>query len=57
MKLKWHVEAAAELDEPALYYDSIDNDLGERFVAAAEVALAEMKANPNRETPISTDGR
>lgn len=46
MKLKWHAEAAAELDEAALYYGNIDDDLGERFVAAAEVAAAEMKANP-----------
>ena len=46
MKLRWHVEAAAELDEAALHYGSIDDDLGERFVAAAEVALAEIKANP-----------
>lgn len=46
MKLKWHADAAAELDEAALYYGTIDDDLGDRFVAAAEVAVAEMKANP-----------
>jgi len=46
MKLKWHAGATAELHEAALYYGNIDDDLGERFVAAAEVAVAEIKANP-----------
>lgn len=46
MKIQWHNEAVAELEEAALYYGDIDEDLGERFVTAAEVAVAELKARP-----------
>jgi plasmid stabilization system protein ParE len=48
MKLQWHDEAAAELDEAALHYGAIDEDLGERFVTAAEIAVAALKADPIR---------
>ena len=54
MKLQWHYEAAAEMDEAALYYGAIDDELGERFVTAAEVAVAELKADPKR--PRKFDG-
>jgi len=46
MKIQWHDEAVAELEDAALYYGVIDEDLGERFVTAAEVAVAELKARP-----------
>lgn len=46
MKIAWHEAAAQELEEAALYYGDIDDELGERFTAAAEVALAEIKARP-----------
>lgn len=46
MKVRWLAEAKTELEEAALYYGNIDDDLGERFVTAADVAVAELKANP-----------
>jgi len=46
MRIQWHDEAVAELEDAALYYGDIDEDLGDRFVTAAEVAVAELKARP-----------
>ena len=54
MKIKWHDEAVAELDDAALYYGDIDEDLGERFAVATEVAVAELKASPKQ--PRKFDG-
>ena len=54
MKIQWHDEAVAELEAAALYYGDIDDDLGERFVAAADVAVAELKASPRQ--PRKFDG-
>ncbi len=46
MKIQWHEAATLEFNEAALYYGAIDGDLGERFTAATEVAVAEIKALP-----------
>jgi plasmid stabilization system protein ParE len=54
MKIVWHDEAAAELDDAALYYGAIDDELGERFAMAAEIAVAELKASPRQ--PRKFDG-
>ena len=54
MKIEWHDEAAAELTDAALHYGEIDDELGERFVAASEVAVAEVRARPKQ--PRKFDG-
>ena len=36
----------SELDSAALYYGSIDDDLGERFAIATEVAIAQIHTSP-----------
>lgn len=46
MKIVWLDEALRELEEAALYYGDIDNELGERFSTAAEVAVSMIKARP-----------
>jgi len=46
MKIVWFDEALRELEEAALYYGDIDNELGERFSTAAEVAVSMIKARP-----------
>lgn len=46
MKIQWHEAATLEFNDAALYYGTIDNDLGERFVTAADIAVAEVKARP-----------
>ena len=46
MKIVWLDEALRELEEAALYYGDIDNEPGERFSTAAEVAVAMIKARP-----------
>lgn len=46
MKILWHDAAVFELEEAALYYGGIDNELGRRFTAATEIAIAEIKVRP-----------
>lgn len=46
MNILWHAAAVLELEEAALYYGGVDDELGLRFATAAEVALAEIKARP-----------
>lgn len=46
MSILWHNDAVLEFEEGALYYGGIDEELGQRFTAAAEVAIAEIKARP-----------
>lgn len=46
MSILWHDAAVRELEEAALYYNGIDEELGERFISTAEVAIAEIQARP-----------
>ncbi|MEQ1748427.1 MAG: type II toxin-antitoxin system RelE/ParE family toxin, partial [Prosthecobacter sp.] len=46
MNILWHDAAVFELEESALYYGGIDDELGQRFTAAIEVAIAEIKVRP-----------
>lgn len=46
MNIFWHEAAVFELEEAALYYGSVDDELGQRFLAAANVAIAEIEAAP-----------
>ncbi|WP_166442857.1 type II toxin-antitoxin system RelE/ParE family toxin [Phragmitibacter flavus] len=46
MKVSWLESAECEFYDAALYYGSIDSDLGEQFAACAEVAVAEIAAHP-----------
>jgi plasmid stabilization system protein ParE len=46
MNILWHDAAVFELEEAALYYGGIDDELGQRFTAAAEVVIAEINARP-----------
>jgi hypothetical protein len=44
MNILWHDSAVFELEEAALYYGGVDDELGLRFIAEAEVAVAQIKA-------------
>lgn len=46
MTLLWHEAAVAELEAAVFYYESIDVELGERLLNAAEVTVAEIKTRP-----------
>lgn len=46
MTTLWHDDAVRELEEAALYYSGIDEELGERFISTTEVTLAEIQARP-----------
>lgn len=46
MKIVWHEAAVRELEEAAFHYGDIDDELGERFATAADVAIALIKARP-----------
>jgi hypothetical protein len=46
MKVAWHDAAVSEFGEAALHYGAIDDELGERFASATEVAVAQIKARP-----------
>lgn len=47
MNLIWQELAKLDLEDAANFYDDIDEHLGRRFVAAVEVAIAEIKTWPN----------
>lgn len=47
MNIIWQELAKLDLEDAANFYDDIDEHLGRRFVAAVEVAIAEIKTWPN----------
>ncbi|TDU64138.1 ParE-like toxin of type II ParDE toxin-antitoxin system [Prosthecobacter fusiformis] len=57
MKILWHKAAVFELEEAALYYGGVDDELGLRFTAAAEVAIAEIKARPEMRRKFDGEAR
>lgn len=57
MKVVWLGEALRELEEAALYYGDIDNELGERFSSAAEAAVAMIKARPEMSRKFDGEAR
>ncbi|MBB5036402.1 type II toxin-antitoxin system RelE/ParE family toxin [Prosthecobacter dejongeii] len=46
MTILWHGDAVRELEEAALYYRGIHEELGQKFVSTTEVVLAEIQARP-----------
>ncbi len=46
MSIFWHEAAVLELEDAALYYGGVDDELGQRFIAAIEVVMIEIKARP-----------
>ena len=46
MRLDWHDEAQEEFGDSAVYYELQAEDLGERFVARMESALARILSAP-----------
>lgn len=57
MNILWHDVAVFELEEAALYYGGVDDELGQRFTAAAEVAVAEIKARPEMRRKFDGEAR
>jgi toxin ParE1/3/4 len=57
MNILWHDAAVFELEEAALYYGGVDDELGLRFTAAAEVAVAEIKARPEMRRKFDGEAR
>lgn len=55
MNTFWVDEAIAELEEAALYYGGIEEELGRKFSAAAATALADIESDPER--PRRFDGK
>lgn len=46
-----------ELEEAALYYGGVDDELGQRFTAASEVAIAEINARPEMRRKFDGEAR
>ena len=55
MKTVWLREAIAELEDAALYYGGIEEELGKRFATAVALTLADIESDPER--PRRFDGQ
>jgi len=55
MTTVWLSEAIAELEDAALYYGGIEEELGKRFAAAVALTLADIESDPER--PRRFDGQ
>lgn len=55
MNTVWVDDAVAELEEAALFYGGIEDDLGRRFSAAVATAIADIESDPQR--PRKFDGK
>jgi hypothetical protein len=57
MSILWLDAAVFELEEAALYYGGIDEELGQRFTAAVEVAITEIKSRPEMRRKFDDEAR
>jgi hypothetical protein len=57
MNILWHDSAVFELEEAALYYGGVDDELGLSFIAEAEVAVAQIKARPKMSRKFDGEAR
>jgi|GEM_PF-2789861 len=57
MNILWHDSAVFELEEAALYYGGVDDELGLSFIAEAEVAIAQIKARPQMSRKFDREAR
>lgn len=54
-EVRYHPQAAAELVEAEAWYEQQRRGLGDRFMAASEVALKRIGRWPNAGTPVVVD--
>lgn len=57
MNILWHDSAVFELEEAALYYGGVDDELGLRFIAAAELAITQIKIWPQMSREFDGEAR
>lgn len=57
MRILWHDAAVFELEEAALYYGGIDDELGQRFTTAAEIVIVEINARPELKRKFDGEAR
>jgi hypothetical protein len=55
-EVRYHPKAAAELVEAEAWYEQQRRGLGDRFMAASEVARKRINRWPNTGTPVLLDG-
>lgn len=55
MNILWHDSAVFELEKAALHYSGVDDELGLRFIAAAEIAITQIKRRPQMSREFDGD--